>query len=123
MKPYAKAQTIVLGEKLDRRCKLTESDRTRIRELDAQGDIGMRPLARMFHVSRSLVRLIVNPESAQKNRARIKANWKKYRERRGKEHCARDMRNHRNYKYDLYKRGVIGKNNKENNKCTGLESS
>ena len=118
MKPYAKAQTIVLDEKLDRRCKLTESDRTRIRELYAQGDIGMRPLARMFHVSRSLVRLIVNPESEQKNRARIKANWKKYRERRGKEQCARDMRNHRNYKYDLYKRGVIGKNNKENNKCT-----
>ena len=28
MKPYAKAQTIVLDEKLDRRCKLTESDRT-----------------------------------------------------------------------------------------------
>ena len=118
MKPYAKAQTFRLDERLDRRCKLTDADRMRIRELYAQGDIGTRPLARMFHVSRSLVRLIVNPESARKNRARIKANWKKYKERRGKEQCARDMRNHRNYKYDLYKRGIIGKNNKENNKCT-----
>ena len=118
MKPYAKAQTFRLDERLDRRCKLTDADRMRIRELYAQGDIGTRPLARMFHVSRSLVRLIVNPESARKNSARIKANWKKYRERRGKEQYACDMRNHRNYKYDLYKRGVIGKNNKENNKCT-----
>ena len=118
MKPYAKAQTIVLGEKLDRRCKLTDADRTRIRELYAKGNISHLSLARLFKVSKSLIGMIVNPARAQAVHDYTKAHWRQWNDKRGKEGHAQAVRNTRRYKYDLYKKGVIGQEKQGETKCT-----
>ncbi len=103
MKPYAKAQTIPLEGLADRRRVLTDAQKQEIREIYAKGGIGTRPLARMFGCSRSLVSLLVNPERAERNRERIKANWKRYAQSHGKAAHAAAMRHTRNYKYAIYK--------------------
>ena len=103
MKPYAKAQTIPLEGLADRRRVLTDAQKQEIREIYAKGGIGTRPLARLFGCSRSLVCLLVNTERAERNKARLKANWKKYALAHGKEAHAAAIRKTRNYKYALYK--------------------
>ena len=107
MKPYEKAQLIPLDGLLDRRRKLTDEDRKKIVELYATGKYGHRPLARMFHVSRSLIKLVVDPEKARKVKDRLKEHWRDYSKKRSKEQHAADVRSVRNYKYGLYKAGVI----------------
>ena len=102
MKPYAKAQTIRLEGMEDRRRRLTDNQKEQIRERYAKGDIGMRPLARMFGVSRSLVALIVNPERAERVKARFKAHWRDYRRKYGNAYAAAAARHTKNYKYKLY---------------------
>lgn len=103
MKPYAKAQTIPLNGLRDRRRRLTEKQKAEIRERYAQGDIGTRPLARMYGVSRSLVALLVNPDRAERVKARFKEHWREYYKKHGKAYHAKSMRNWRNYKYRIYK--------------------
>ena len=103
MKPYAKAQTIPLTEKTDRRRVLTEKQKQEIREIYAKGELGTRRIAALFGCSRSLVVLIVNPERAAKVKARFKAHWRDYRNARGQAYYTRAIRNWRNYKYALYK--------------------
>lgn len=102
MKPYAKAQTIPLEGLAARRRVLTDAQKQEIREIYAKGGIGMRPLARMFGCSRSLVCLLVNPERAERNRERIKAHWREYSQKYGKAAHAAAIRKTRNYKYKLY---------------------
>lgn len=103
MKPYAKAQTIPLEGLADRRRVLTDTQKQEIREIYAKGEIGTRPLARMFGCSRSLIQLLVNPERDERTRARLKANWKRYALAHGKAAHAEYIRRTRNYKYALYK--------------------
>lgn len=109
MKPYAKAQTIKLDGLLDRRRVLTDKQKAEIRELYAKGGIGTRRIAAMYGCSRSLVCIIVNPERARRVRERFAEHWKEYSQKYGKNERARAMRNWRNYKYRLFKEGVIGK--------------
>lgn len=115
MKPYEKAQLIKLDGLLDRRRKLTEQDREKIRELYATGKYGHRPLAKMFHVSRSLIGIVVNPDRAKRVKDRFKAHWKDYAKKRTKEMHAADIRSVRNYKYGLYKAGKIGEEQEKEN--------
>ena len=103
MKPYAKAQLLPLEGMNDRRRVLTDEQKEQIKEIYAKGNIGTRPLARMFGCSRSLVVLIVNPERARKVQERFKAHWRDYAKRYGKAAHAKAIRNTRNYKYALYK--------------------
>lgn len=103
MKPYAKAQLIPLEGLKDRRRRLTEKQKEEIRKRYAKGDIGMRPLARMYGVSRSLVRIIVDPSAAERIKTRFREHWREYSQRLGRAHHAAAERNTRNYKYALYK--------------------
>lgn len=106
-KPYLRAQKIKLKGLQDRRRKLTDEDKKKIVEIYKGGNIGCRPIARMFGVSRSLIRIIVNPEVAEKVKGRIKEHWREYYKRGGKEKHAAAMRKTRNYKYSLYKGGEL----------------
>lgn len=106
-KPYLRAQKIKMTGMQDRRRKLTKADKQKIREIYKGGNIGCRPLARMFGVSRSLIRMIVIPEVAEKIRARFKEHWREYYKRYGKNYHAASMRKTRNYKYSLYKEGKL----------------
>lgn len=115
-KPYLRAQKIKMSGMQDRRRKLTEEDKQKIREMYKGGNIGCRPLARMFGVSRSLIRIIVIPEVAEKIRARFKEHWREYYKRYGKNYHAASMRKTRNYKYSLYREGKLqGKRKKTEN--------
>jgi len=115
MKPYAKAQTIPLEGMLDRRCKITPDDIVKIREIYAKGEVGQRKLAQMFHISKSYVGFLVNPERARKVKERQKLQWREWHKKRGKEDHAKAVRMTRRYKYGLYKRGIIGQTEKEEN--------
>ena len=107
MKPYFRAQTIRLRELQDRRRVLTDKQKQEICERYAKGDIGTRPLARMYGCSRSLVCIIVNNERAQKTKDRVKAHWRDYAKKYGKASHATAIRNTRNYKYKLLKNGQL----------------
>ena len=107
MKPYEKAQTIRLDESLDRRIRVTESQKEEIRKLYAVGNTSHSKLAKMYGCSKALIGMIVNPERAKSVSERFKANWRKYAERRGKEYHAAQVRHTRRYKYRLYKDGIL----------------
>ena len=90
--------------KYDRRVKLEDYERKKIKEL--YGKISQRKLAEMFKVSRRLITFIGDPDKYEQNLLRRK-------ERGGsKEYYDKDkhkayMKKHRRYKQQLYKRGVL----------------
>ena len=107
MKPYKKAQTVPYVGLQDRRRKLTDEQRTAILKLHDEHGLGCRTIAKMFGVSRSLVRVICVPGVAERISRRIAATWRKYREQRGKTENARIMRDFRNRKYKCFMRGEL----------------
>jgi DNA invertase Pin-like site-specific DNA recombinase len=108
MKPYKKAEKIRLKGMQDRRRALTDEEKDQIREMYAKGDIGTRPLARMFNVSKSLIQIIVNPQTAKKRKEYVKENWKRLASMPGKrKKLTEAVRNWRNYKYRLYMSGNL----------------
>lgn len=121
MKPYLKAQTIRYTEKQDRRCKLTQEQRKEILRLYEEGEL-IRPLSRKFGVSRWLIKLIVSPEAQAQNKSRMAANWRKYREKRGKAENARIMREFRARKYEMYMNGELTEKPTECDKDTPKEN-
>ena len=102
--PY-KSEKIKLPPTKDRRRKLTDEQKEEIRLIYAEGKVGMRPLAKQFGVSRSLIQVIVNPDIAERKKQRIKDHWRDYRP--SKEEWAKTMKEHRHYKQELYLKGEI----------------
>lgn len=108
--PY-KSSKIKLSETQDRRRKLTDDQKERIRRIYAEGKCGTRPLAKEFGVSRKTIQLIVNPAMKQRNDEYIAKNWRKYRP--SKEEWAEIQREHRHYKQDLYLNGELKEEDEE----------
>ena len=102
--PY-KSEKIKLPENLDRRRKLTDGDRQEIRELYATGLWSLNKLAQKYGVSKKLILLTVNPESAAKEKQYRKDHWRDF-QRKGEEWNA-IQREHRAYKHELYKKGLL----------------
>lgn len=107
MKPYEKAQNVPYVGLQDRRRKLTDDQRAEILKLRAESDLGYRAIARLYGVSRSLIRLICDKEAAKRNSDRMKANWRRYYKAYGKDHHAEVMRTFRNRKYKMFMRGEL----------------
>ena len=107
MKPYAKAQTVKYTGLQDRRRKLTDDDRAEVLRIRQETGAGYRTIARQFGVSRSLVRLICDPEVAKRNRERMAAMWRKYREQRAPAENAKAVRDWRRRKYKMYMAGEL----------------
>lgn len=101
--PYTSEKIKIEGTKFDRRVKLTQKDRDKIRMLRVEG-WGIRAIARAYPwVSRRLIQFVLFPERlATVNYA---GHWKKYKPT--KKHWAKTMREHRRYKQSLYTHGVI----------------
>lgn len=116
MKPYAKAQTIRLQGMQDRRRRLTDKDKDDIRKLYAEGKHSLRSLARMYHVSRSLILITVNPRRAMAVKEREREHWRDYAYKYGKEYRARMARNVKNHHYRLFKAGEL-KRETNGNEC------
>lgn len=89
----------------DRRRKLTDADRSEIETRYKHGEGSLNSLAREYGVSKKTVLLIVNPDSKARNDRHIRENWQKY--RAGREQQAANIRNVRRHKMELYKRGEL----------------
>ena len=101
--PY-KCANIKLSESQDRRRKLTEADKDRIREMYANKQGSYQALADQFGVSKSAVCIICNPQRAEKVKQRVKDHWRDYSDT---ESHTKAVRNLRAYKQGLYLAGKL----------------
>lgn len=53
----------------DRRVKLTDADRARIKDLHAEGNTSIRALARLYGVDKRTIQFLLFPERLEKNLA------------------------------------------------------
>lgn len=106
-----KVDKIKLPENLDRRRKLTEAQKDEIRHKYGTGFYSLNGLAKEYGVSKKLILITVNPETARKNKERIKEHWRDYAPT--KQERAAIMREHRDYKKQLLRNGEISED-KEN---------
>jgi transposase-like protein len=94
------------NRKYDRRIKLTDKEREKIRKEYQEGDTSYNRLAKKYGVSKRLIQFIVNPEKAEIAK-------KQYSERRrdgryyDKEKHSEAVKNHRNHKKKLFEEGII----------------
>jgi transposase-like protein len=102
--PY-KSEKIPLGEKQDRRRKLTQEQKDEIVALYSTGLNSLRSLGRQFGVDKSYISILVNPGRAETVKNRIKKHWQDY--RATKEDRAKIMQEHRQYKHSLYLKGEL----------------
>lgn len=104
--PYLSTKIRIEKTEFDRRIKLKESDKAKIRELYRQPEYSQRRLADMFGVSRRLIQFVLDPYKLKQNlEARIKRGGTKH--YYNKEKHAVYMRNHRRYKQKLSVEGKI----------------
>jgi DNA-binding XRE family transcriptional regulator len=99
-----KVDKMKLSESQDRRRKLTEAQKEKIREIYKEGEYSQRHLAEKYGVSKSLIGIIVNPKRAEKVQERIKNHWKEYYDR---EKLTDAAKNTRDYKKELHKKGEL----------------
>jgi len=102
--PY-KSEKIPLGEKQDRRRKLTQEQKDEIVALYSTGLNSLRSLGKQFGVDKSYISILVNPERAETVRNRIKEHWRDY--KATQENWAKIMKEHRRYKHSLYLKGEL----------------
>lgn len=96
---------IKLNEKFDRRVKLLQDDKKKIKELYETGNYSLNDLAKKYNVSKKTIHLIVNPNVKKKNDEYIKSNWKNFQQ--SKEIRTKNTTNTRNYKRELLEKGLI----------------
>lgn len=110
--PY-KSEKIKLKELQDKRRRLTTEQREHIKELYGTGHYSLNDLAKMFHVSKKTVLLIVNKESAKRAQEYRKEHWREW-QRTGEE-WNEIVRKYRNRKQELYLKGELkeGENDKK----------
>lgn len=108
--PY-KSEKIKLQGLQDRRKRLTDEQREKIRELYGTGLYSLNGLAKDFKVSKKTILLIVNRDSAEKAKRYRKEHWKEW-QRKGEEHN-RAIKNTRQYKNRLYKEGKLKEDDSE----------
>lgn len=105
--PYKSEKAKLEGTKYDRRVKLTPEQKAEIKRRYETENIGMRPLAKEYGVSRRLISYIVYPEKLEKNRERQKVKRQQGLYKPSKEQWAATIREHRRYKQKLFKKGKI----------------
>ena len=104
--PYKFEKIPINNHKHDKRVKLTDEDREKIREEYATGTISQRGLAEKYKVSRRLIQFILNPskhEEAKKKFAERQKDGRYYDKEKQREY----MRKHREHKKDLYNKGIL----------------
>lgn len=102
--PY-KSESIRLQGLQDRRRKLTDEQKSKIKEMYATGEWSLNKLAVQFSVSKKTILLLVNPNSADRAKEYRKENWREF--QKPKEERTRATREHRRYKQALYLSGQL----------------
>lgn len=104
--PYKSEKIIIQGTNLDRRRRLTDSDKIEVKKMYASGNYSYNKIARFYKVSKRLINFIVKPELHAKNlEARRARGGSKIYYDKNKNTIA--VRKWRNYKQKLYKEGKI----------------
>lgn len=97
----------------DKRVKLTDQDREKIREEYATGLISQNNLAKKYGVSKRLVQFILKPEKQEVAKQQFAARRKDGRYYDKDKH-REYVKKHRNHKKDLFDKGLLeSENNKE----------
>lgn len=105
---WRKAQKIKIeNTKHDRRQKLNDEDKQKMRELRARFGYSYNQLADMFGVSKRLAIFVCNPNIYERAKKMFAERHASGRYDPTKEEWAAIMREHRNYKAGLYFRGEI----------------
>lgn len=97
----------IAGTNYDRREKLTEAQRAEIRERYENEGLSTRRLAAAYGVSRRLITFVLDPDKYNRAREQFKERRKDGRYKPSPEEWADTIREHRNYKNELYKKGLI----------------
>lgn len=105
--PYKSEKIKIAGTQYDRRIKLTDDQKNCIRWLREEEQLSYNKLAQMFNVSKRLIIFICRPETMKKCREQFKQRKKEGYYKASKEEWAKTMREHRSYKYNLYKENKI----------------
>ena len=112
--PY-KSEKIKLSKEQDRRIKLTDKQRSEIKDKYATGFYSQRALATEYNVSRRLIQFILDDEKAKIAAEQLKIRKSDGRYKPTKEEWAETMREHRRYKQNLMLMGLL-KDEKEETK-------
>lgn len=105
--PYKSEKIVICGTKFDRRQKLTPEQRAEIYRRYRDEDVSQRQLAREYGVSRRLIAFIINPDKMEEARDRLKRSKAKGLYKPDKKKWAATVREHRHYKQELFKQGLI----------------
>ena len=114
--PYKSDKLSINNSKLDKRDKIQPSQYKEMEELYASGEYSLRILGKLYGVNKATVSKIVNLEQAKRIKEQSIKSSITYRERLKtdtelKEIRNKHMREYRARKYDLYKNGLIEKDN------------
>lgn len=102
--PY-KSEKIKLNELQDRRKRLTNEQREKIKNLYSTGFYSLNGLAKEFNVSKKTILLIVNEDSAERAKQYRKEHWKEWQST--KEEHREAIKKTRQYKQQLYLKGEL----------------
>jgi transposase len=104
--PYLSEKIKIEGTKFDRRVKLTPEDKELIKTLSETEGLSQRKLALRFSVSRRLIQFVLQPSKLEEclKRRQERGGWKQY---YNKEVHSEVIKEHRQYKEDLKKKGLI----------------
>ena len=104
--PFKSSKIIIAKTSFDRRVKLTNDDKELIRKIKAEKNLSQRELARKFNVSRRTIQYVLDPAKLTENKQRRieRGGSKQYYD---KEKHREYMKEHRNYKQNLYINGDI----------------
>lgn len=105
-------ETLNVPKEYDRRRKLTDEQKEQIIKEYTEENISMRQLARKYHVSRTLIKITVDPENKAKRAAYSREYLKAH--PISKEKRNEYARNHRHYKKELYETGKINEEGEKN---------
>lgn len=100
--PYKSDKLSINNEKLDKRVKLTKEQKEEIFNLYSTGNYSLNGLAKMYKVSKRTIHFIVKPEKLMvaKNQFAERQKDGRYYD---KDKHSNYMKEHRKYKYNLFK--------------------
>ncbi len=101
--PFKSEKIKIAGTKFDRRIKLNKEQQEEIRNLYKTSIPSQRKLAIMYHVSKSLIALILDPSKKTKYKKANRVNASTI----SKEKRSATIREYRRYKQNLYQNGDI----------------
>ena len=104
--PY-KSTSMKLSREQDRRVKLSDEQKDEIKHKYSTGLYSQRQLAREYNVSRRLITFVLDPEKLKRNAELLKERKADGRYKPTKKEWAAIMREHRQYKENLYRKGEL----------------